>query len=763
MRLRLILLTAILVAIAVFAWPPSTGAQTVCLPTPPSGAPILNRWPIQTNGADCTDYPLLAVKNQAGGDYVNGGDIWAGPGDTLKVRLYVHNGVLDYPENEAGNVMVYADVPGGDGSQVISAEAWADNADAIRSDDKGGNVTINLAPTDHLEYIPGSAQVYGRGPVLLGSFSDSIVTSGASLGNMPGCFENLRFVTFLVRVVRHEIAPGTINVRSNIPTSWVISGPNNFSGSGTAASYTAQPSGSDYFISVPQIAGYNSPQVTPSISQTLREGGAIDYYINYEEIIIITEKRGTIAVYSNIPTSWVIAGPENFSGSGTSGFYENVLANPSDYTISAPPIAGYNGPSITPSARQTLTDHGIVTYNLNYSPVTAGCVDNATLTLTAPFPATLTPGQTQEFTVNARNSGDTFWYHGSYYQLLQTEAANLNPTYGHISPAMNPGDEQQKTFLVTAPSAEGTYRLNFQMVHRAGAEYKHPDGTNCAAAPGSDSYFGNSLLITYSVRSGGGNPLIAPTLLSADNAGCATIALTWRDNSSNETGFKIMRAPSAAGPFAEIASRPANTTTFTDNPPAGPGYFYRIDAFIESPAQLAPSNVLGPVVSAVCVSDLSQSKKKLVSITEAATGRTSEFTSNTLIRNGDKLVYEILLSNRGNASADITSVIDHLEPNLHNPRNATVARPSGTSTIGISRSGTDIAFGVTGTLPPSTNWVIRFEVTFSTSSIRNTELIKNCATISYEDGSPKQVLVCHGPILVNRLGGGAPSYREVAP
>src|SRR5262249_26241996 len=43
----------------------------------------------------------------------------------------------------------------------------------------------------------------------------------------------------------------------------------------------------------------------------------------------------------------------------------------------------------------------------------------------------------------------------------------------------------------------------------------------------------------------------APSGLSATAASSNTISLTWNDNSSNESGFKLERATSASGPFAE--------------------------------------------------------------------------------------------------------------------------------------------------------------------------------------------------------------------
>jgi len=75
------------------------------------------------------------------------------------------------------------------------------------------------------------------------------------------------------------------------------------------------------------------------------------------------------------------------------------------------------------------------------------------------------------------------------------------------------------------------------------------------------------------------NPAVikAPTNLSGKGAkGSAT--LSWTDNSNNETGFYIERAPSGSTNFARIGSVAANVKTFQDHPSRG-SYVYRVQAF----------------------------------------------------------------------------------------------------------------------------------------------------------------------------------------
>jgi len=57
------------------------------------------------------------------------------------------------------------------------------------------------------------------------------------------------------------------------------------------------------------------------------------------------------------------------------------------------------------------------------------------------------------------------------------------------------------------------------------------------------------------------------------------IILTWTDNSTGESGFKIERKESG-GQFAEIASVNANQTSYTDSGvKAGKTYSYRVRTF----------------------------------------------------------------------------------------------------------------------------------------------------------------------------------------
>src|SRR5205823_6012661 len=83
----------------------------------------------------------------------------------------------------------------------------------------------------------------------------------------------------------------------------------------------------------------------------------------------------------------------------------------------------------------------------------------------------------------------------------------------------------------------------------------------------------------YEVASGTTvTPPAAPSNLAATAANATAINLSWNDNSTNETGFRIERA-TATGTFAPIATLAAGSTGYTDaGLGAGTQYTYRVCA-----------------------------------------------------------------------------------------------------------------------------------------------------------------------------------------
>jgi hypothetical protein len=74
-------------------------------------------------------------------------------------------------------------------------------------------------------------------------------------------------------------------------------------------------------------------------------------------------------------------------------------------------------------------------------------------------------------------------------------------------------------------------------------------------------------------------PPLPPSGLTATPVSASQIDLSWQDNSTNETSFVIARSTNSAGPFADVATVPFDTTQYSD-----PGltdsttYYYRVRA-----------------------------------------------------------------------------------------------------------------------------------------------------------------------------------------
>jgi peptidyl-Asp metalloendopeptidase len=76
-----------------------------------------------------------------------------------------------------------------------------------------------------------------------------------------------------------------------------------------------------------------------------------------------------------------------------------------------------------------------------------------------------------------------------------------------------------------------------------------------------------------------GAPPAAPSDLQGEVSASDRVSLSWRDNSSDETGFTVQRAVNG-GSYADRASLAANTTSFTDSGlSGGMTYSYRVRAW----------------------------------------------------------------------------------------------------------------------------------------------------------------------------------------
>lgn len=103
-------------------------------------------------------------------------------------------------------------------------------------------------------------------------------------------------------------------------------------------------------------------------------------------------------------------------------------------------------------------------------------------------------------------------------------------------------------------------------------------------------------LNAFKAVSGAG--ISAPSGITATTASTSQINLSWTDNSSTETGFRIERSGSSGGPYTQITTVGANATTYSNTGlSASTTYYYRVRAY-NANGNSASSSVASATTSA---------------------------------------------------------------------------------------------------------------------------------------------------------------------
>jgi PKD repeat protein len=84
------------------------------------------------------------------------------------------------------------------------------------------------------------------------------------------------------------------------------------------------------------------------------------------------------------------------------------------------------------------------------------------------------------------------------------------------------------------------------------------------------------------------NAIAAPGNLSASAPKPGSVSLRWTDNSTNEQGFYVERAPAGSAAFARVGQVGANITTFAQSKVASGQYAFRVQAFNTTTSRLSP-------------------------------------------------------------------------------------------------------------------------------------------------------------------------------
>lgn len=232
----------------------------------------------------------------------------------------------------------------------------------------------------------------------------------------------------------------------------------------------------------------------------------------------------------------------------------------------------------------------LLAYNYTASPVTA------TFTWAAPPARVRVYAEDREVAVSGSSFTDAFAPYAAHVYILEAQPSLqvriLTPADGAtvsgtvtVSAEATGGEVETYTFAVDgAPIASGA-AASTPWDTRTG-----PNGPREVSVTVTDTAgrtAGASVTVTVD------NPVVtlpaAPSGLTARALGGRRAALSWRDNSNNETGFIVERSTGGAA-FTEVARRGANATSFTDTGLVrGQSYSYRVRAF-NAAGMSAPSN-----------------------------------------------------------------------------------------------------------------------------------------------------------------------------
>ncbi len=169
-----------------------------------AGTPVFNNM--------ANDYPTLMIANRTQDADNYGSTTGANVGDTVAMRVYIHNSVVD---STANNVTVTASMDSNySSSHNISATVSADNASPV-----SGNVTATSGDNVQLKYVPGTTQRFwfdADGAMQSEVLSDGILNGGVNIGNVQGCWEYVQYVVFQAEVVGEEIQAPELSINKEV-------------------------------------------------------------------------------------------------------------------------------------------------------------------------------------------------------------------------------------------------------------------------------------------------------------------------------------------------------------------------------------------------------------------------------------------------------------------------------------------------------------------------------------------------------------------
>ncbi len=254
-------------------------------------------------------------------------------------------------------------------SQVLAADGTITFTGTYTEDVGGGTIIVNSQPKSlNAPWTllgPGNYELTGNGDqtvtgLVPGDYTlnwgtvsgwDSPSSSTQTLGSGDELAFNGTYYP--------SIPEGTIIVdaepNSLINAPWTLSGPDNYSFSGSRDHTLTGLVPGDYTLNWGAVSGWESPS---SSTQTLSDGAVVTFNGTYSQII----SEGTIIVDTepnSLNAPWSLSGPDSYSYGGTGDHTLTGLV-PGVYTLNWGVVSGWESPS---GSTQTLGSGGEITFN----------------------------------------------------------------------------------------------------------------------------------------------------------------------------------------------------------------------------------------------------------------------------------------------------------------------------------------------------------------------------------------------------------------
>ncbi len=485
---------------------------------------------------------------------------------------------------------------------------------------------------------------------------------------------------------------------------------------------------------------------------------------------------GTVTVTTTgVPGTWRITGSD---GSGT--FLDNQQATPTagpityqgnvgSYNLTNYNIPGYNA-TVSPSASQSINSAGqSISFNINYTP------QSGTVSASASIPSGSWQVLDQSGTVIRSGSGtavDTFPLTVGNYSF------KVLPSASYLIAGV------RKDGVLTVPGALTNgdtlpFTLNNGVSTTLIGEYNQP------APP-------------------------APDMVQLDPSPCGQLKFSWRDNSTNETGYELSysTAPNDPNPtvittVGSVAGSGTRGSYTWSSPPAVPAWV-SVRAYITYGGTNVYSSYAyssSSYTPQTCYPSLSSSSKSIYRVNNAA------YNPAVSGQDGDILTFRIIIQNNGTDIAQVTGITDTLHPNLRDDgRDIQLVMPAGGWNVRIDKdadgnfneagetattsyTAPDLTINISGVkcttnnntgctsatdpscvttpVPYCNNWVIYFDAQVQVTVPNVRTDVWNQATLRYNypvgGGAASPVQLFSPRYLINSPQPGIPDIREVTP